>query len=60
MAAEAYAIRLARNVDDVWVDIEHRRHGLCKCMVRDLLEFFRERDAERVVLNYMPGNLEAR
>jgi ribosomal protein S18 acetylase RimI-like enzyme len=52
--------RLYGRVDDVWVDSEHRRRGLCKQMMRAAVEYFRERGIEKMVLNWAPGNVEAR
>ncbi|MDX9972016.1 MAG: GNAT family N-acetyltransferase [FCB group bacterium] len=52
--------RLYGRVDDVWVDPEHRRRGLCKRMMRAAVEYFRERGIEKMVLNWAPGNIEAR
>lgn len=47
-------------IDDVWVDPEHRRRGLTKGMMRSAMEYFRERGVTQLVLNFAPGNDEAR
>ena len=47
-------------IANIWVEPDHRRRGLCKEMVSHLLRFFRSRDIESLVLNYIEGNAEAR
>jgi ribosomal protein S18 acetylase RimI-like enzyme len=46
-------------IDDVWVDPEQRRRGVCRAMVGQLLEFFEGAKIEVLVLDYAVGNLEA-
>jgi ribosomal protein S18 acetylase RimI-like enzyme len=46
-------------IDDVWVEPEHRRKGLCKLIVFQLIQFFQLNAIDRLVLNYVIGNIEA-
>jgi len=46
-------------IDDIWVEPPHRRKGLCKKTVSKLLHFFKAKDIESLVLNYVEGNVEA-
>lgn len=46
-------------IDDVWVDPEQRRRGVCRAMVGQLLEFFERAKIEVLVLDYAVGNREA-
>lgn len=47
-------------IDDVWVDPQHRRRGVAKRLVSDLLAFFEENRVATLVLDYAVGNDEAR
>ncbi len=46
-------------IDDVWIEPGHRRQGLCRLLVRELLAFFCEQNAEHVVLDYVIGAEES-
>ena len=46
-------------IDDVWVDNEYRRQGICRALIKGLLDFFKSKDIEYVSLEYADGNIEA-
>lgn len=46
-------------IDDVWVDPEHRRVGICEIMVKEIVEFFRRNKVYDLVLEYAIYNHEA-
>ena len=46
-------------IDDVWVDQEYRRKGICRRMVNQLLQHFEERSVQSIVLEYIVGNRES-
>jgi ribosomal protein S18 acetylase RimI-like enzyme len=46
-------------IDDVWVEPEYRRRGVCGAMMAQLLEFFARAKIEVLVLEYAVGNREA-
>jgi len=46
-------------IDDVWIEENHRRKGLCRNVVRSLIEFFKEKDIEDVSLDHVVGDWEA-
>ncbi len=46
-------------IDDVWVEADHRRMGICEEMVRELVEFFRRNGVYDLVLEYAIYNREA-
>ncbi len=46
-------------IDDVWVDPEYRRAGVCEIMVKDIVEFFRRNKVYDLVLEYAIYNREA-
>jgi ribosomal protein S18 acetylase RimI-like enzyme len=47
------------SIDDVWVDPEHRRQGLCRKMIEDLLRFFEQSAVQDIVLDYAVGSQES-
>jgi len=46
-------------IDDVWVDPEHRREGICEIMVKEIVEYFRRNKVYDLVLEYAIYNREA-
>ena len=46
-------------IDGVWIDPAYRKHGFCKRLVSELLEFFGEDGIDSLVLEYSDGNQEA-
>lgn len=46
-------------IDDIWIDPDHRRKGLCKRLILELAKFFRENGIMAVSLQYVMGNTEA-
>jgi ribosomal protein S18 acetylase RimI-like enzyme len=50
--------RLAR-IDDVWVEPSHRRQGICRALVKEVLAFFRENAVQTVDLFFVVGNAES-
>jgi len=46
-------------IDDVWVEPDHRRHGLCRRMLVELARFFEQAAIQGVTLDYVVGNQEA-
>lgn len=52
--------QLAGFIDDVWVEPRHRRRGLSKRLVSELLTFARRHGVEQLMLEYSLSNDEAR
>ena len=46
-------------IDDVWVEPQHRRRGLCRKMVLELVRFFEQSPVEDVVLDWVVGSRES-
>ncbi len=46
-------------IDDVWVDPDFRRRGLCRRMLAGLLDFFHHAHIEHLVLDYVIGSTES-
>ena len=46
-------------IDDVWVEPEYRRAGICEVMVKELVEFFKRNQVFDLVLEYAIYNHEA-
>lgn len=46
-------------IDDVWVEPQHRRRGVPKRLLRDLVAFFETHSVATLVLDYAVGNEEA-
>ncbi|TGE37248.1 GNAT family N-acetyltransferase [Desulfosporosinus fructosivorans] len=46
-------------INDVWVDEDYRRKGVCSLMVNKLIELYKERGINTFTLNYVIDNLEA-
>jgi ribosomal protein S18 acetylase RimI-like enzyme len=44
------------SVDDVWVDPEHRREGVCRSLIAALLGFFRDQEIEELTLTWVAGS----
>ncbi len=45
-------------IEDIWVHPEHRRKGMCKTLLSDLVQLFAT-DGITLTLQYVYGNLEA-
>ena len=46
-------------IDDVWVEPEHRREGICEIMIKEIVEYFRRNKVYDLVLEYAIYNREA-
>jgi ribosomal protein S18 acetylase RimI-like enzyme len=46
-------------IEDMWVDPAHRKKGLCKRLLSDLVQFFKGDGITNVTLQYVEGNHEA-
>ena len=46
-------------LDDIWVEPNYRKKGLCKKIFSELVKFFKAKGIEMMVLNFVNGNLEA-
>ena len=46
-------------IDDIGIDPEHRRKGLCTSLVSHLVEFFASAGISSLMLEYVEGNQEA-
>lgn len=47
------------SIDDVWIDIAHRRSGLARRAIAELRRGFEAAGVKQLVLNYAVGNAEA-
>ena len=47
------------SIDDIWIDPVHRRKGLCRELVSQLVRFFKIEGVEFLALEYVDGNREA-
>ncbi|MEM7226876.1 MAG: GNAT family N-acetyltransferase [Pseudomonadota bacterium] len=56
---EETAPALSGRIDDVWVAPKHREAGVASALIQELLEFYKERGVEDLVLVYAAGNREA-
>jgi ribosomal protein S18 acetylase RimI-like enzyme len=43
-------------IEDVWVDAEHRRRGIAKALIKELVAFFRERGTADITLIWVHGS----
>jgi len=46
-------------IDDIWVEPDYRKKGICKKIFSELMIFFKAKGIEMMVLNFVNGNLEA-
>jgi ribosomal protein S18 acetylase RimI-like enzyme len=46
-------------IEDMWIDPAHRRKGLCKSLLSDLVQFFAAAGVASLTLQYVEGNHEA-
>jgi ribosomal protein S18 acetylase RimI-like enzyme len=46
-------------IEDMWVDPAHRKKGLCKRLLSDLVRFFKEDGVTDLTIQYVEGNHEA-
>ena len=46
-------------IDDIWVEPNYRKKGLCKKILAEFVAFFKSNGIDTMVLNYVIGNLEA-
>ena len=56
---DEYIPEKSGGIDDIWIEPYHRRKGLCKRMMTQLLHFFESRGIETLVLDFVEGNVEA-
>ena len=45
-------------IEDMWIDPAHRRKGLCKSLLSDLVQFFAAAGVASLTLQYVEGNHE--
>jgi len=53
---DSYVPGKSGKLDDIWVDGDYRRKGICKRIVKTLLDFFKDKGADVICLNYVKGN----
>jgi ribosomal protein S18 acetylase RimI-like enzyme len=58
-AHDEYIPDQSGRIDDIWIDPEHRRNGLCTALIRDIVSFFESRAIQSIWLNWVVGNAEA-
>lgn len=46
-------------IDDIWVDEDYRRKGICNSIVKAIIEFFKEHNVTEVCLDYVKGNIDS-
>jgi ribosomal protein S18 acetylase RimI-like enzyme len=46
-------------IEDIWIEPEHRRKGLCTKLILQLIDFFNSDGINSLVLEYGSGNIEA-
>jgi len=46
-------------INDVWVEEDYRRKGICSLIIDKLMTFYKERGIKTFTLNYVINNLEA-
>jgi ribosomal protein S18 acetylase RimI-like enzyme len=46
-------------IEDMWIDPAHRRKGLCKSLLSELVQFFSAAGVASLTLQYVEGNHEA-
>jgi len=51
--------RIVGGIDDIWVEPKHRRRGLNRRIVTELVEFARSRGVQELCLEYSMSNIEA-
>lgn len=54
-----FTIERSVKIDDVWVDTEHRKKGVCSLLLTDLRNRFAEKGIKNFTLNYVVNNREA-
>ena len=57
---DEYEPKKSGRIDDVWIELNCRKKGLCKKLVSELLEFFKLNNADSIILEYSNGNVEAK
>jgi ribosomal protein S18 acetylase RimI-like enzyme len=60
MEHKGYIPGRSGEIDDIWVEPEHRQKGLAHQLLLQLSVFFRQHGLEHVILRYAEGNHEAR
>lgn len=58
-AHDEYIPNKSGRIDDIWIDPEHRRNGLCTAMIREFVNFFETFAVDTIGLNWVAGNAEA-
>lgn len=54
-----FTIEKSAKIDDVWVDNEHRKKGICSQMLLYLRDRLTEKGIEHLTLNFVVNNIEA-
>ena len=58
-AHDEYIPDKSGRIDDIWIDPEHRRNGLCTAMIREFVNFFEAFGVDDIGLDWVAGNIEA-
>ncbi len=58
-AHDEYVPDKSGRIDDIWIDPEHRRNGLCTAMIREFVDFFEAFAVGVIGLDWVAGNIEA-
>jgi ribosomal protein S18 acetylase RimI-like enzyme len=58
-AHDEYIPNKSGRIDDVWIDPEHRRNGLCTALIKEFVNFFEAYPVDTIGLNWVAGNAEA-
>jgi len=54
-----FTVEKSVKIDDVWVEVEHRKKGICSQILAELLKYFSGQGIEYFTLNYVLNNFEA-
>lgn len=54
-----FTIERSAKIDDVWVENQHRKKGICSQMLSYLLDRLTEKGIEHFTLNFVVNNIEA-
>ncbi|MBW2621453.1 MAG: GNAT family N-acetyltransferase [Deltaproteobacteria bacterium] len=58
-AHDEYIPDKSGKIDDIWIDTEHRRNGLCTALLQELVSFFESHAVQFIGLDWVVGNAEA-
>jgi ribosomal protein S18 acetylase RimI-like enzyme len=60
IANDQFIPKESGRIEDMWIDPAHRKKGLCKRLLSDLVQFFKENGVANLTLQYVEGNHEAK